>query len=67
MRTIRLLVIMICLTAATAQARVKDSGHQLTMVQGGEATNDVQQELPTTRTSRRRTSILLYRVVKLLE
>ena len=35
---------MICLTAATVQARVKDSGHQLTMVQGGEATNDVQQE-----------------------
>ena len=44
MRTIRLSVIMICLTAATVQARVKDSGHQLTMVQGGEATNDVQQE-----------------------
>ena len=60
MRTIRLLVIMICLTAATAQARVKeDSAHQLTMVQGGEATNDEQQELPTTRTSRKRTSISL--------
>jgi hypothetical protein len=41
---------MICLTAATAQARVKDSGHQLTMVQGGEATNDEQQELPTDAT-----------------
>ena len=52
MRTIRLLVIMICLTAATVQARVKeDSAHQLTMVQGGEATNDEEQELPTTRTS----------------
>jgi len=28
MRTIRLLMMMICLTAATAQARVKYSAHQ---------------------------------------